>query len=408
MLAGAVKTGGRPVRQGPLSFAFADPRTRVVASISFIARLPSGMIGILLPLLALGSGLSPALAGVSLAAFRVAQVVATPIWGRLGDAIPLRFLLRLACTAYGAIAAALAMLDVDSVVLVAGAGMLGLVTLPFSALMRAFWNRQPDLVERQLEANVFESFLTEGVLLAGRSVIALAALYLSIEYVALGQAVLACTGGIALSFTVRVRRDRPLVPDKEAVPGYRSAWWRTVSGLYGIYLLLSISLGAFSFALILLFNTRSNGDSWAAAAIILWGLGSLVGAGPITRQFSEYRLRGAALLLIVMGIIQGSAAFIPSALVLCMGFIAGLPISAIVSMLFVELGKTSGISRQGVAFAWATTALFIGDALGTAAAGVVDDIVAWRPAVFIVGAVAASLGGCVAMMMRRISASPSD
>lgn len=261
-MANTVEKGGWRVRQGPLSFAFADPRTRVVASLSFLARLPTGMIGIIIPLLALGSGLSPVMAGAALGAFRVAQAVATPLWGRLGDAIPLRFLMRIVCTTYGATAAALAMLAGDSVAIVAGAVLLGLVTLPFSALMRAFWNRQPDLVDRQLEANVFESFLAEGVLLAGRSVIALAAWYLSIEYVALGQAVLACVGGVALSFTARVRRDRPTVAAKENEVGYGAAWWAVASGLYGIYLLLSMSLGAFSFSLILSFSTRSNGDSW--------------------------------------------------------------------------------------------------------------------------------------------------
>ncbi|MGW5230434.1 hypothetical protein ACWEP5_36570 [Nocardia niigatensis] len=384
---GADTTASGPLRRGlgPLSFAVSDRATAATATLSLLARLPGATLGIALPLLILAHGSSPATAGATLAVHRCAQAVATPAWGYAADRVRLALILRVAVPLYGTVGVLLPHLTSGAAVLVAAA-LTGLMSLPYSALMRALWNRRFEDPAQQAAAGTYESFLTEAVLLGGRAVVVVALLTVPVAMVVTAQSVLAVLGAVALSTTGHLRADQPVLVRKAA--SRKAFRYLPLLPVYGGFLGLSASLGAFATAVIVAYSAGAGRGSWAAAAILCWGLGSLVGVGPFTRWTAALPgTWGVVALTTGMAAAQIVAAVTVSAghsLVLLACFLAGLPVAAIVTGVYAELARLSPLGRQSSAFAWATTCLFAGDAVGAALAGIAADLADHRLGMFAV------------------------
>lgn len=345
------------------------------------------MAGLALPLLALNRGLSPATAGAAVAGYGIAQAVCSPAWGRAGDRRSLRRVVLSAQPAFTVIAAALTILASDGALFVVLATAQGTVALPFGALMRSFWARQPDLADVQHRASTFESAMTEVVLLGARLLVSLVSLA---GLVMLGavQAVLAAAGGGALARTPQVRAE----PPTHAEP----ALGRPVGPLIrlpSVYLgmaLLSASLGAYSLGLVLAL-TACGSPTWAAVGVAAWGLGSLAGITTFGRRVHADSASRATPWLVLMAAVEfatfATTGHLGGALVIA--FVAGIPIQLAVNAAYFLLTALSSAPQRTEYLAWASTAIFGGNALGAAVAGAASGLGNPGQAAVIVGALAA-------------------
>lgn len=339
---------------------------------SLLARLPTGMIGLAIPLIALASELSPTTAGFAAAGYRAGQAITTPLWGRIADRAPLHLLLRTAPIGYGLLVLIIGASGSRPLLLCVCASALGCLTLPYSAVMRAFWNRQSDIPDKVV-ANAFESFMSEAVLLGGRSLMVLTALVLPIRITVFGQAVTAVAGALMLSATSRVRVDHPAERHHHDSSTSIASERRLLAHLLLTFMVFAAALGGFALMLVVLLSAQPNGNAWAAAAVTAWGFGSLLGIGPLTRILSGPGGGATAGAVVMMGCAFAATCVVPmsAATMLISAFVSGLPVAAVLTCLYGVLAAASPSGRQNELFAWAMTAILIGDAGGTAALGLV-------------------------------------
>ncbi|WP_069166191.1 MFS transporter [Nocardia altamirensis] len=391
------------MRLSPLAFAFDNRQTTTVVGWSLVARLPTGMIGLSIPLIGLAAESSPTVAGAALAVYRIAQAATTPLWGRAADRVPLRVLLRTAPIGFGVFVALLASCAAQPALLISAAMILGCLTLPYSAFLRTLWNRQYDEPDKLLSANAFESFMTEAVLLGGRALLALAALAFPLHAIVAGQAFLSIVGGVALSVTARVRADRPMPPQIDGGTRAPRPSTPAVAPLFAAFTLFAAALGAVALSLVVVMHARPHGAVLGSIAVALWGLGSLAGLEPLTRlSIRRFRFPGP-LMMAVTAVIVWLLAILAAAhwpVVLWLAFAAGTPIAVAISALYGSLESVTPHNRQAEFFSWAMTAILAGDAAGTVVAGAVLDWTQWQGSGFVVAGAMAAIASVLAVSAR--------
>jgi hypothetical protein len=180
---------------------------------------------------------------------------------------------------------------------------------------------------------------------------------------------------------------------------------RELLRLFASFFLLSSSLGAFSFLLIL----AAGGEkaTVAASAVAAWGAGSLVGLVVTgSHRFSaRNRLADQPALLAILGILQFVALVGHSwqGWLVAAAFLAGLPIQVIVTRFFDTLGGAVRPERQSEYFAWATTMLLAGDAFGAFLAGAAFDATCSVAVAACVGIGSAGLSALLSARMNAVS-----
>lgn len=378
-------------------FLAQEPRARGPALFSFIARIPLGAMGLVLPLLALSLDMSASVAAGSLGLCRLSQAIAGPMWGRLVDRTSMTAVLTIAGSGLAGLVATLGLIALTPWSILALSGLIGALTLPLNAMMRALWQRSLPSSDARASANVFESTMTEVVLLTSRLVVAVCALVLPIRLTVLGQALMIAVGTAGIALSGLVRADHP-TPYSDRGSRRRGI---TVLRPLAVFFFLSASLGAFAFVLLL--AARAAATAGAPLAIASWGAGSIVGLAVLRldRLASARHIHGATLLTGAMGLVQ-LAVSLPDAHVgqlMAVGFVCGLPIAAVVNEIYAELDELIDAARRAEYFAWATTMLFVGDAFGTMVAGGVIDAGA-----SMVGAASVATG--FAMLSAVINAAP--
>lgn len=391
-------------------FVTETPWARMPLLYSLFARLPGAAIGVLLPLLGLSGGMSATVSASAFAACRIAQALAGPAWGKLVDRTGLTLIVPVVGCCFAGSVAVLAVIPLSPVVLVAMAAVIGALTLPMSALMRALWNRSLESANHRDAANSIESLMSEVVLLLGRVLVAVAALLVSLPHLVLLQAAVAVAGSIGLASTVLVRTDPGT--ERRSANHRKLSQVRSRTSLFACFLLFSGSLGAYSLALILLVDTitADYAATLSASAIAVWGLGSVVGLtlGRLSSVTLHHR-SGCILLLLATAVLQLLAVvghFGPVFLLLS-AFLAGLPISAILTGLYAQLGAAVPLHQHTEYFAWATTMIFAGDAAGALAVGIVNDLVSGSLAAVAVAAGASVSAAIAAAISLRSNTHPS-
>lgn len=389
---------------GITNFLVHTPAARMPLLFSLFARLPGAAIAVLLPLLGLANGMSATVSASTFAACRIAQALSGPAWGKVVDRVGLTLIVPVVGGFFAAAIALLAVTTLSPVVLIALAVLIGALTLPMSALMRALWNRSLRSLPQQSAANSVESLMSEVVLLLGRIFVALLALVISLPYIAIFLAILAAAGSFGLAATALVRTDR--------AQGERATSHRTLSNfrsrltIFVCFLLFSGSLGAYSLVLVFLVDTVTDEHeaSLAALAVAVWGVGSMVGLtlGRLSKVALSRR-SGLVLLLVATAGLQllAVAGQYGPALLLTAAFVAGLPLSAVLSGLYKMLGDAVPVAQHTEYFAWATTMIFAGDALGALAVGFVTDLVTTPLAAVAVATTAASGAAIAATLSYR-------
>jgi hypothetical protein len=284
------------------------------------------------------------------------------------------------------------------------AAVTGALLLPMNPLMRALWLRSlPDPHDIE-SSNVFESVMSEAVLLLGRLAVAGVVLVLPIRGAISLQAVPLVVGSLGLVATALLRADG--VPQVDSVAYRRVTQIRSAALLFAAFVLFSAPLGAY--AVVMIVASGAHGEWASALAVALWGAGSIAGVTLLKLKRFAHNAVGVLFLLIAMGSIQLAGLLANGSLVgiLVAATAAGLPIAAIVSGLYAILGPKSQSAHQTEILAWAGTMILGGDAIGALAAGWAFDSASSATAIS-VGAVCAVLAaGAVAFELQRSTESP--
>lgn len=370
-----------------LAFAPAGSGLRAVLLLSLAPRVATAMSIVTVPLLVLARHQSPAVAGLCAATYGGAVAIGSPFWGRAMDSwAPLQVVYRSAAMAATALVVFLAA-GQSAILLIASAGLLGLSTMPYSALMRAFWIEQVPPATQQ-SATYMESLLIESVHLVARLVVAATAALAVTITVSLQAVVLVLgAGGMATS-----RRFRSVPAVTKGVSSGRM--WSALVDLpveYATFFLLNCSLGAFSLGLVV--QLEKTSPSVAAGAVATWGCGSLLGTFVLRNFVSLASSTAAAGLATAMAAAQAVTA-------VCHGSIAatylsaaaaGIPIATIVSHSYDRLRTDAPADAVGQYLSWLSTASYLGTAAGSSAAGVAAS--AGLSAAILAAALAVACGG---------------
>lgn len=382
---------------------FAEPALRRLAIADAFARLPQGMVGLTVLLVA-AEHASMAVAGLVVAGYTLGQAVTGPVRGRLADRYGLAKVA--ACCSLGYALALLALLA--AAITRAPAGLLigvattaGLVNPPLSPGMRSLWSARAGARFAQaafaLDAAVFDLSYITGPVLAGALATGLA------PAAALGL-MLALTGA-AVAIIGRQPRDRPAVH-----PPQRRSWPRfplRSAGLGRLLLIGALVNAALSATEVALTGyVRYHHALWAAGPLLAGvSAGSILGSLLLGAQNSGVRTspgRLPGLLACYAGSLAAlTAAGLCPPLLAVAAPLAGLFLGPVLATLFrgaaVAAPSGSGTETQ----AWLNSIMNGGAAAGAAAAGallsgpVLGGAGANRPVLALALACALALGAAV-------------
>jgi predicted MFS family arabinose efflux permease len=353
-----------------------SPAALRLLSTSVAARVPLAMLSIALLVHAQHLTGSFAAAGIVMAAYAGAIGVGGPLLGRLVDRCGQTAVLAASTSASSGLLVALALLPAGTRIAIpaALAAALGLATPPVAACLRTLL---PDVLPDPasvrtafaIEASASELTWVSGPPLA----LGVGALWSTGAALLVGSAItLAATAAFALQPSSRRWRPAPLTPARPRGGALQSPAMRTlVLALLGVGVLFGAAEVAITAAAQTLGSTAS-----AAPLLALWGGGSVLGGLAATRLGGgAASARGLALVLLALA--AGHLALIPaSGSLLAMGAVlvlAGAAIAPTFATIYamVEPAAPSGTTTE--AFAWLSTALAIGEAIGAAGGGPLAD-----------------------------------
>jgi MFS family permease len=344
---------------------------------SVVGRLPLGMTGFAALLLTRESTGSYAAAGLVSAAYAIAFALVSPARARTADRRgPVRILLLMGAlhpVALGALVA-LAAVEAGAPALALAAVAAGATVPPLGAVMRALWGqlvRGPALTT----AYALEAVVIELCFVGGPLTVALLAGLIGPSAAVLAAAVFTLAGTVLLTSTPALRAVRPSVDAPRHVLGpLTSAPVRSL--LLGVGA-IGAGFGAIEVALPAFVEDTGGRPSTAGVLLAVWSVGSIVGGltygavhprAPHRRQLPW--LVGALAVGTALPLVVGGPA---AAGLLLMGgalFAYGLAIAPFSACNSVLLGGSAPPGTVTEAFAWNSSMIFGGAALGAALAGV--------------------------------------
>lgn len=376
---------------------FQVPHVNRLVLSGLLARLPMGMVGLALLLLVRDNGGSYAAAGAVSGAYFVATAIGAPIAGRLVDrrgqtrillprALIFPFVLLGVC--------ALALLDAPLLAIAICAAAAGALMPPVGASLRSLWPRLFADAERRSTAYALEASLQEIFFVVGPLLVALLT---AIASPVLALAVAALAGGVGTALVALSEPVRAWQPEEERHAGsilgaLESPGVRTIILLAGC---LGLGFGGTEVGMPA-FAEGHGGAELGSVPLALFAGGSLVGgliAGARATGHPLRLLRISTFVLVIGLALPLLATSLPAMSVLA--FLAGLPIAPAVMAAY---GLIDTVARRGTAaeaFAWISTAVWIGLAAGTAAGGALIDAFGVR-ASFTFGCAAVLAGAILA------------
>ncbi len=350
---------------------FAVPGVARIVAAGLVGRIPNGMTPLATVLLVRGEGRSYAAAGLVVAASSVANAIGWPLWGRIVDRRGQERVLLSLAFAYPAALLSLAgfaVIGAPLLALVACAAASGLTMAPIGACMRALW---PSLVVgdgMRDTAYAFEAWMQEVFFIGGPLSVALIVAIAAPWVAVVTAAALAGTGTawFALAPAVRAIQPSPRAASRAGALG--SAGLRTV-------MLSSLAVGtAFGIVEVLMpafaeaHGSRANGGF----ALASFSAGSLLGGLWLGTRAPSRRLGTRfGVLLAALALALTPPLVAPSLPVMCVFMlVAGLPIAPMFATSYGLVGALAPPGTTTEAFAWLTTAIVAGLAIGTSAGGV--------------------------------------
>ena len=378
---------------------FRAPHVRRLILSGLLARLPMGMIGLALLLLVRDAGGSYAAAGGVSGAYFVATAVGAPIAGRRVDRRgQTRILLPRAVIfpALLAVVCVLAVVDAPLALIGVCAAAAGALMPPVGASLRSLWPRLFSGSELRAAAYALEASLQEIIFIVGPLLVAVLAATVS---PVLALAVAAATGGIGTTLIAVSEPVRAWRPEERRAASILGALDSPgVRTLVGLSACLGLGFGATEVSFPA-FAEAHGGAELGSIPISLFAAGSLVG-GLVTGArvtVPPLRLLRTGSLLLAAGLTLPLLGWsLPSMAVFA--FLAGLPIAPVVMAAYGLIDAVATPGTAAEAFAWISTAVFVGFSVGTPVGWVLIDAVGVRAslglgaAAVAVGAVLVALG----------------
>jgi MFS family permease len=343
---------------------------------SVVGRLPLGMTGLAALLLTREATGSYAAAGLVSAAYALAFAVVSPARARTADRRGPRRVLLLTGLLHPVALAGLVLLAASG----AGAGPLALAAVaagatvpPLSSVMRALWGAR---VRRDALVTAFalEAVVVELCFIGGPLSVALLSALLGPSAAVLAAAALTLGGTLVMRSTRAVREVRPVEADRHVLGPLTSA---PVRGLLLGVAAVGTGFGAVEVALPAYVESLGGRPSSAGVLLAVWSVGSVAGglvygaAHPAVAHARQLPVLVAAL---AAGTLLPWLAGGPlSAGLVLMGaalFLYGTTIAPYSACNSVLLGGSAPPGTVTEVFAWSTSGIFGGAALGAAAAGV--------------------------------------
>ena len=340
-------------------------RPLVVASL--VGRLPIGMTPLGVILLLRADGRSYALAGLVDGADVLGVAIAQPVLGRMVDRLGLRRVLVPSALVFALAAVALAVAGsrgASVYVLIPLALLAGMSLPPVGASMRALWPALVTAPELRGAAYTLDAILQEVTFIVGPPLVAALAAAASPRVALYVVALLALVGVGA--FSLLASRE----PAREGRRGARALDSIGARLVLSLSLLLGASFGAEEIAMPA-FAEHHGARSAAGALLAALALGSLLGGvifGTRTTEQTAVRRLGRGLLLCGLAVLPLFAAPSIAAMAALM-LLAGLPIAPSFAAQYLLLDALAVPGAATETFAWNTTAIFAGAAVGNALGG---------------------------------------
>lgn len=354
-----------------------------------VGRLSLGTTGLALLLLVRETTGSYAAAGGVAAAYALAFAFFAPIRARRADRDGPRGVLLVCGLAHPAALVTLvllASLGAGVVVLLGMAVLAGASVPPISGVVRALWGT---LVPPELMTTAYslDAVLVELCFVGGPLLVAVLTAVSGPSAAVLAAAVLVLVGSVWLVQTPAIRA---VVPHERA-PGVSMAGPLSSSGVRALLLVVAsvgMGFGAVEVALPAYAESQSGSPSTAGVLLAVWSVGSILGGlaygaahspVPHTRQLPWLvgaLAVGSALPLLATGTVVMGAVLV----------LYGLAVAPYITCNSVLLGRAAPTGTTTEAFAWSSSMIFGGAALGNVAAGLLVEHVGVTSALVLVGA----------------------
>jgi predicted MFS family arabinose efflux permease len=391
---------------GAVSAVLRHPGVLRLLICNVLARVPTAASGVLLVVHGHAVTGSYAAAGVVAAANGLATAVGAPALGGLVDRRGQTGVLVGSGLACGGALVAIALLPRGAPVsaLVLLAAVAGATQPPLGACLRTLWSQTLDddahLVRSAfaLEAAALELTYISGPL----GFLTLAALT-STRVAVAGVGAMLAAGTVAFAAQGASRGWRP---EPHGDTARRSALRASgVQTIAGVMAMVGVMLGGVEVAVAAATNAADH-PAATGPLLALWGIGSLLGGVAAARSGGPHGTRGLVLVLLVLAVTHAVLAFGASiALLGALLVLAGVGIAPVFGAISVLTGRLALPGTTTEAFAWTTTALATGVALGAALTGAIVDAGGAAPAFAVAGS--ASLLAAAVAATRASSLSPA-
>ena len=366
---------------------------------SVIGRLPLGMTGLAVLLLVLEATDSYAAAGAVSAAYALAFAVVSPARARTADRRgPVRILLLVGLLHPVVLLALVLLADAGApvAVLALGAVLAGATVPPLGAVLRAMWPRLVPM-SALTTAYALESVVVELCFVGGPLLVAVLTAVGGAAAAVLAAGLLTLLGTVLLVRTPVIRAITPVESSPHLLGPLVSAPVRGL--LLGVFA-VGAGFGALEVALPAFVEDDGRRAGAAGVLLAVWSVGSVVGGltygavHPMTPHRRQLPVLvavlglGTLLPLLVAG--PASGGFLLMVLAL-LGY--GLAIAPFFACNSVLLGAAAPTGTVTEAFAWNSSMIFGGAALGAAGAGLLVERSGVVPALGVT-----ALSGLVALL----------
>ena len=369
---------------------------------ALVARLPMGMVPFGLILVVRAEGGSYGAAGAVVGVHLVAAAVGAPVAGRLIDRRGHAHVLRPRAIVYPLVLlllCVLALLDAPIVAFGACAVAAGALMPPVGASLRSLWPRLLEDAPLRAAAYALEASLQEVFFVVGPLLVAVVA---GLASPVAALVVAAFAGGFGTFGFASMQPVRDAGPGADHVRGFLGALASPgVRTIVLIAVCCGLAFGGVEVG-IPAFAEDHGGRELAGIPLALFAGGSLVGglvagARATSSLLRLLRLATAALVLgLALPLLANSLAAL-SILV----FAAGLPIAPVFMAAYALIDRVSRPGTATEAFAWITTAIGTGFAVGSSVGGALVDSQGVR-ASFALGCVGGALAAVLALAGRGL------
>ncbi|MCU1673872.1 MAG: transporter [Frankiales bacterium] len=338
---------------------------------SLVGRLSLGMTGLGLLLLVRSTSGSYATAGAVCAAYALAFAAGSPARARSADRRgPAGVVVRCGLVHPVALVALTALATSGAPVLLVGVAAVaaGLTVPPFGAVMRALWGV---LVEGPALATAFslESVAVELCFIVGPALTAVLATTLGPEAAVLASALATLVGGLALGRSRAVGRVRPHPDAVHSLAGPLAS--AAVRALLLTVLWVGVGFGAVEVGLPAFVEAEGTRPGAAGLLFAVWSAGSVLGGllyGALAPSRPAARQVRPLLCAFALGGALPFLAWNPYVIGLAL-FLYGMTIAPFFAVNSLLLNGSAPTGTATEAFAWSSSMVFAGVALGSALAG---------------------------------------